>query len=916
MREEIHMKKQKVCALLCVAALSISSVTPAMAADLAETPQVEAGTEEQQEVVTDQANKEAPEGVSREEETQEEVDQKTIEEPVASGDESTAEIIGDEQGVPEETVCGDGISNDAAPVTDQGTVEGDEEDGIPTDGWYTDEDGNTYYYENGEKLQEVIVEIEDEDGSIYGYYFNEEGVMAVSGTTWISYYDEESQTWISGQIYADDNGHLYKGWNQSPGPGKAEYYGDDYIAYCEKFLQDGDVLYYFDESGYRVKNKTIIVNGIMYKADSNGALTVQDTSANTGWQMIDGSWYYYKDGEILKDTYATIRGTLYYFNSDGTMATGVFYDEKLGYNRLAEPSGKVVSATGWYQSPENKKWYWFDEKDVVTIGSLKTINGKQFYFDENGIMRTGSFWANYEDENGEWISTVLFADQYGAISKAPGWKQIDGIWYYVKGTGEAAANEIIDVKGKSYYFDENGIMQTGFISAWDGAREYTYVADASGVLIKNQWVKKGIEWYYTDASGAVCTNQWLKNGMYYVGATGVMAIGSKYIDGKWYVFDENGRKQATIGEKNGWQLIEGIWYYAANGEPYNGWLNHSYYFVNGKMITDRTVPAEHNSEQSCYLGSDGTVQTGWLYQYGSWHYAAKDAKTGDTVLVEDDWKKINGKWYYFDSIYMVENTLMKIGGQVSRFASGGAWQGYVNTTGWVSVGGEWYYINTDGTLNTEDKVINGHMYHFGGGTAMIRQNFFEDNDTGDLYWINQDGIIDTTPGWKQDRWGNWYYVKNGKLVTGTQTINGTTYDFFGGNGCMEANTYGRVGDTLFLYDKDGKRTPVSDGWYLNKETTGNVWYYFKDGMAYEGNIGQYYVEYGKMVCEITRSWTTDSTYVLYMYDDNGHLVTNRWIYRWGHWYYAGVTGKLYTGTCYVNGKAYLFNSEGEMVKEL
>lgn len=73
---------------------------------------------------------------------------------------------------------------------------------------------------------------------------------------------------------------------------------------------------------------------------------------------------------------------------------------------------------------------------------------------------------------------------------------------------------------------------------------------------------------------------------------------------------------------------------------------------------------------------------------------------------------------------------------------------------------------------------------------------------------------------------------------------------------MEADTYGRVGDTLFLYDKDGKRTPVSDGWYLNKETTGNVWYYFKDGMAYEGNIGQYYVEYGKMVCEITRSWTT------------------------------------------------------------
>ena len=35
------MKKQKVCALLCVAAMTISSVTPAMAADVAVTPQEE-----------------------------------------------------------------------------------------------------------------------------------------------------------------------------------------------------------------------------------------------------------------------------------------------------------------------------------------------------------------------------------------------------------------------------------------------------------------------------------------------------------------------------------------------------------------------------------------------------------------------------------------------------------------------------------------------------------------------------------------------------------------------------------------------------------------------------------------------------------------------------------------------------------
>lgn len=38
------------------------------------------------------------------------------------------------------------------------------------------------------------------------------------------------------------------------------------------------------------------------------------------------------------------------------------------------------------------------------------------------------------------------------ISKAPGWKQIKESGTMSKEPGEAAANEIIDVKGKSYYF--------------------------------------------------------------------------------------------------------------------------------------------------------------------------------------------------------------------------------------------------------------------------------------------------------------------------------------------------------------------------------------------------------------------------------------------------------------------------------
>ena len=52
----------------------------------------------------------------------------------------------------------------------------------------------------------------------------------------------------------------------------------------------------------------------------------------------------------------------------------------------------------------------------------------------------------------------------------------------------------------------------------------------------------------------------------------------------------------------------------------------------------------------------------------------------------------------------------------------------------------------------------------------------------------------------------------------------------------------------------------------------------------------------------------------YMLDANGRLFTGGWIYRWGAWYYAGKTGRIYTGEWNIGGRRYIFNSEGEWVK--
>ena len=95
-------------------------------------------------------------------------------------------------------------------------------------------------------------------------------------------------------------------------------------------------------------------------------------------------------------------------------------------------------------------------------------------------------------------------------------------------------------------------------------------------------------WYFTDVNGKIRTNEWI-DGVYYLNQYGQMVTDSYIIDGKLYVFDENGRKIDVV--ENGWKLVDGEWYYAENGKPYNGWLNHTYYLEDGKMLTDRFVLA-------------------------------------------------------------------------------------------------------------------------------------------------------------------------------------------------------------------------------------------------------------------------------------------------------------------------------------
>ena len=703
----------------------------------------------------------------------------------------------------------------------------------------------------------AIVEIGDEAGT-YGYYFDDNGIVYKSLQTQISYWDDEKNVYIYGYIKADDKGHLYKGWDGNT------YYGEDYFRYADKILEQAGASYYFNEYGYLVVDQAVVIDGVLYQADEKGVLTVKDTASKTGWEQAGEKWYYYKDGKALSNTFEVINGVQYHFGFDGTMDTGKFFAENSVY--WAEPDGQVVKAKGWYHSTQTKKWYWFDEQGGLVCNALVNIDGENDYFAWDGEMQTGVFEADYNDENDNWVNKKLYADAKGVISTSAGWKIENGIWYYVKEDGTGANDEIVEINGKRYSFDWDGKMQTGLIWQYDESGSYYLYADASGaiaakpqwglvdgnwyytradgtiitdefkeingalykfdtdgvmtkgifydnedkyfaqssgVIIRNGWAQDGFDWYYAGKDGKLLTSQWMGN--FYFDGSGTMAVGVVKMEDGTYVFDDNGHKVAEIGTTAGWQLADGTWYYYdAPGKPHNGWLDSKYYIDNGRMEKEDIVPAMGDTSREAYVGADGIiVQKGWVYErYGeSWFYSENG------MLVEDGWKTINGKKYYFSSIFMNRLSFREIDGKLYEFDGSGACRGEIaKKNSWYQApDGSWYWFNEDGTLNTEGtKKIGNRTYYFWSPSGEMMSNCVQwSNKTHKYYWIHKDGYLDTSDGWKLNEEGEWYYQENGNLVTGKKVINGVEYHF---DPMMRSEKIVRENDSYIYYDANGAKT--------------------------------------------------------------------------------------------------------------
>ena len=419
------------------------------------------------------------------------------------------------------------------------------------------------------------------------------------------------------------------------------------------------------------------------------------------------------------------------------------------------------------------------------------------------------------------------------------WQLIDSTWYYAASNGKAYAGWLFQ-SGTWYWLepDAGGAMATG-LHECNGS---LYWFNSSGAMATG-WVLDGGTWYYATGSGVLARGPVSVGGVPYCfdARTGAMLTG--------YQTDAQGVRRyfGSCGPLNGWGLVDGSWYWFANGIASTGWLytGGSWYWLDpdagGAMVTGL-----HACNGSAYwFNSSGAMATGWVLDGGTWYYA-----TGSGALASG-WLNLNGTWYWLDpSTHVMATGLHGCNGSMYWFNASGAM-----ATGWVLDGGTWYYATGSGALASGWLNLNGTWYWLdpsthamATGVQTIGSCEYIFNSSGKMMancWSNGDGswmyhslssgaidlkgimtdsgiqLIDddgnVRTGWIESQGSRYYCSANGVILTGWQQIAGSWY-YFNSDGRMATGWLNDGGNWFWLDSASGT---MKTGWL----SLGDTWYY-------------------------------------------------------------------------------------------
>ena len=669
---------------------------------------------------------------------------------------------------------------------------------------------------------------------------------------------------------------------------------------------------------------------------SDNVTTSQETPSQGGKFTSDeqGNWYYLdSDGHKLTGP-QTIDNFNLYFHDNGIQAKG----EKI-----------TIDGKDYYYDKDNGR--------KVTDTSIE-VDGKTYLADADGILTektqlptqvvTGGHFQS--DNQKDWYYYTANGE------KLTGWQNVDGVILYFNKDGRQAKDKIVQIDGKTYYFDKN-----------------------NGRMVKNQWASinvggidpasKDYRSYYLGDDGAAVTGWQDIDGKHlYFTETGIYATNGIYsINGKNYLFEKGQLVKDAYGVVDkpgskvrltytyrtnadgevltGKQMIDGTEYvFASDGHVVDGVIGYDgkLYLVKDSKIQKNYFGAFFSKNPILgginFTGIYGTDENGVLLEGvqrgldGQLHYFQPEVKSVD----KPTWKEIDGKRYRLTKSYRTEryadmytaiilsDTTLKVDdktytidneGVVTEFT---AKNQFVRDDFW-----NWYYYDKEGKLLTGRQTIDGVQLYFDKNGKQVKgslvdidgDTYYFDKDSGAMwtnssltlngmtYEIDDQGRVTSSlrNTFVQDKDGDWTYLKDkGQVATGWQTIDGIQL-YFDGTGKQIKGERILIDGKYYYFDKN------------SGELLRNAFHSFSSYIHYFGNdgaqvFGWYTINGHRVYFKEDGLQAKDNVLLIdgnyYYFNQDGQLLVNGSAKSYNSLYLADSEGKLLSGWREIDGKTY------------